>query len=328
VRLRALVVLGVVAGCAEAARPIDLCGRGDEVELDGEVIVAFLDEAGEILTFASVEPDPAARLVLDVPAGAVAIEVEGHDAAGDLVAHGRGAFDDDGACVCIAQGAQYAAACEQIVCQVENEVCRFFDAVSGDANPSRTLVFGENEGDHPGEVADTFIRGVVGQEEQNFAVIPRLEVSAEEVGLVRFDLAALPTASAIEAATLRLVTGNESSEVFQVSRVLEPWLEGAADGAIGCASWTCRVPGIDWTDPGCGTPGSRESPPLAIFEPSTLGPIGVTSDGLAGAVGMWVGDPSTNNGFALHSDGGNGDFASTQGADGDRPRLEVVFTLP
>ena len=54
---------------------------------------------------------------------------------------------------------------------------------------------------------------------------------------MNFDLAALPSASSVESTALRLVVEKPSGEVFQLSQVLEPWIEGVSDdGDPGCAS--------------------------------------------------------------------------------------------
>jgi hypothetical protein len=322
---------GFAAGCEET-RTIDVCGRGDEVALEGGLVVSFLDEDGAVLAFRETSPAPRASFELDVPGGATEVLVEGRDGGGVVVAHGRGALEEGGACVCFARDSQYLAACEGIACRQEGGTCGFVDAASGQAAGARTLTIGENADDALHGAVDTFLDGSLGNELRNFGATDRIEVNSDTVGLFWFDLRALPTVSQVDEAAFTLIVpsldGDTSLEMVFLSPVLEAWEEGLENGADGCASWMCRQPDVPWTTVGCGAPGSRADTALGYFVADVFDtPIGLASPALAERVQGWIADPATNFGLAA-SCGCGTRYASREGSDGLRPRLSVTYRLP
>ena len=95
-----------------------------------------------------------------------------------------------------------------------------------------------------------------------------------EVGLLRFDLRAIPASAIVTAAELRLY-GEDSPSVLDagnqvaIHTLREPWEEGTDTLDPGTANWNDRSAGVAWTSEGAGPPGSREAAPLAAVPWST-----------------------------------------------------------
>lgn len=314
------------AACSSSAR-LDLCGRGDRVDFEGGVRVSFLDEDGQVIDVGEVTPDPSAHLDLDAPGGAVEVLIEGLDGDRQVVAHGRAPLEDDGACVCVAQEAQYQAACERVACVAGGDECEFVDADSGQPVGTRTLSIGENADDAASGATDTFMRESNGT--GNFGQDVDLNISGDETGLLRFDLRALPSGTLVESATLSIfATDNGSDEELEVTRVLESWAEGSkSDGSSGAASWLEREVDTPWSVAGCGAPDSRDVAPLASFAPIPLEESEISSSQLTDAVQQWIQESADNFGVAMTCSC-DASLVSSQGEDGRRPRLAVTFTLP
>ena len=85
----------------------------------------------------------------------------------------------------------------------------------------------------------------------------RSEQDVSERILLQFDLAALAQTSTLVSATLTLeILQTHPSGTWQLHPVLEPWTEGALDGAPGVANFTQRTAALNWSTAGCGEPAS------------------------------------------------------------------------
>jgi hypothetical protein len=333
----------VAAACTSRPPSLDLCGRGDRADLSaalhgGHLDLTFVDDTGAVLTTTSVPADPSdVALSSTIPARATSVRVEGRGPGAGLVARGAGPTAHGGGCVCFALVGQDRAACDGVTCHVDGGQCRF------DPPGPRTLVFGDNEaGDDPDDItgvtADTYLRSAPSDQPKNFGAEADFRADSDPamVGLLRFELAALPRTSTVTDATLTLglVRNSEATTSFPIRfyRVREPWAEGTSDTfADGCASWNCRQDATPWTTPGCG-PGSRDTEEAAILPAATV--IGAYSLPITGAVAGWVKAPASNFGLAFTVDGGAAPgtsvwFVSREAppAAGPRPRLAVTFTL-
>ena len=336
-RAIAVAALGlVIAGCARRNN-VDLCGRGDTGDLatalaGGRLELRFLGAGGAELARIEAPADEPSRLAVAVPKTSVRVEVTGFDAGGDPVARGEGAVDDSRACVCFALEGQHQATCAGVGCEVEAGTCRFFDEVSGGDATTRTLILGDNPRDDvAGAVDDTTLSSATGELDLNFGASAGIAITSEPAttGLIRFDLSSLPRASEIVRAELELTPceGCAASGAIAAFPVLESWSEGDQDAGNACPSWNCRADGVAWTVPGCGffseTNRSREA--QAVAQAAIGGRVVLD---VTGAVTAWAAAPATNFGVSLLVDEeGAAELASSEGAEGARPRLRVTFRL-
>jgi hypothetical protein len=147
------------------------------------------------------------------------------------------------------------------------------------------------------------------------------------VGLIRFDVSAIPAGAEIGEAAIELVTGGDapSGTTITAYRVLEEWSEGTQGWGVGVANWNERLGGIPWTAAGVGV-GSRESSPIGSFTATApMTPHRLTLD--PGLVAGWVDDPASNHGIALLSATQYVEILSREyDVASDRPRLVVTFT--
>lgn len=135
--------------------------------------------------------------------------------------------------------------------------------------------------------------------------------------LIRFDnlfgtaAGQIPLGSIITSATLTLETTGTSTGDFQLHRMLTSWDESTA-------TWDSFIDGLD---SGSEYAASSDS---TLSSPSTTGPHDFT--GLVDTLQLWS-DGSTNNGWAILADSGDGfDFASSENATSSfRPQLSVEF---
>lgn len=90
-----------------------------------------------------------------------------------------------------------------------------------------------------------------------------------EVGLLRFDVSALPDDALVSEVALHLTNqdyvANGTIELFVVT---ESWIEGTADLATGVCNWNEREVDVPWTTPGVGE-GSYIDEVLDSFTPDT-----------------------------------------------------------
>ena len=336
------VVIGLcslLAACHSPQR-IDLCRRGDRLDLDAFRISAF-DGSGALLE----RWETSARGTESFDGsleGVRRLRIDGLDSSGATVAIGEGEVTDpDAACVCIASTAQHPIACRDVACRVLSGSCAFTEP-SGLPVGARTFWFGNNTADDVTGVAeDTYLD--VATPANNYGADPVIRIESESslktrVGLWRFELAAIPTTAQIESATLAVSTGvNGTANPIDFYAVLEPWQAGTLQNAPGCSNWTCRLDGPQaWTTDGVG-PGSRgtdvlvslldASSPLTRFELSSP----AMSPRLRDLVQAWASDPSMNHGITARirdQPTGSVELVSSEGADTSRPSLGVELVIP
>ena len=193
--------------------------------------------------------------------------------------------------------------------------------------------------------ADTYIHNP--QTNDNFGSHVAIGIDGEtgagrtEVGLVHFDLSAIPAGAPLQAAPVLRVCSTDDPLVtgsITIYRVLEQWSEGTGirypndTGDMGQANWNERAPAMAWTTAGVGAPGSRDATPAtvggAVLMP-TAPDTAYSVESEQSIVEGWIADPSTNNGFALvpSTDADDGFLVSREGtavADCE-PRLTVVW---
>ena len=197
-----------------------------------------------------------------------------------------------------------------------------------------TETWGENStDDHRNVTADAFIEDVAPGD--NFGRSRNLFADAgpaTRVGLLRFDLSALPPSTVVCASTLRLHVGsNSSNDTITFHQVLEDWEPGNQSGSSGIVNWQMRLPpAVGWSSPGCGAPAS-----CAAAEVGSVVPSGVQNERYDVAIDValvqgWVGGAIPNHGVALKLNlGTNGArFRSSDHDDGLRPALELVVAMP
>jgi hypothetical protein len=152
------------------------------------------------------------------------------------------------------------------------------------------------------------------------------------VGLLRFDLSAIPPGATVQSASLELWTGDDPLDngTVQWHRVLESWTEGNGDktGPAGVANYSQRVQGTAWATVGAGAPGSSdqtifaEQATPALNTPYTfvLPPSMVQS---------WVSAPASNFGMSCFVAPGidsDTDFkAQASSFEDRRPELTVTY---
>lgn len=180
---------------------------------------------------------------------------------------------------------------------------------TSDAGGTVMMTFGERTGaQHTGVTTDTWLSST--SPTANFGGDDNFTVSPTSVGLLRFDLGAIPPSTTVVAAELHIMTEDVglSSGSVQLFAVREAWTEGASQGAAGVANYTQRMAGTAWSNAGAGTPNSRSATVLAQFTPSTLQTDYTVPLGAAGvaAIQGWVNAPGTNAGFALGVTAGGG----------------------
>jgi hypothetical protein len=153
----------------------------------------------------------------------------------------------------------------------------------------------------------------------------RSDTVSTYVGMMRFDLSA--QAGTVVAATLRISTSNAalSNGRIELTRILEPWDEGAQIGGTGVANYTVRQGTTTWTAAGCG-PGSRDGVALGEFQPyATNTRYDVTLQ--TSVVQGWIADPTTNHGFALIASATGNDTVSFYARESATPpelTLEII----
>ncbi|HEX5062583.1 MAG TPA: DNRLRE domain-containing protein [Kofleriaceae bacterium] len=219
------------------------------------------------------------------------------------------------------------------------------DASCGMTGTLRTVLLGARmNGTGQASMIDTFLVDI--KSGQNFGGAPMIGLCAacnasgypwdmgNAVGLLRFELSAICPGSTITGATLFIDTNDDNlgSGTVGVYVVRQAWDEGdgSAAGNLGVANWNQRQPGVNWNNPGAGSPQSRDGTPFMVFAPTSTDqeyqlsvPIVVVQD--------WLNKPATNFGLALAIVNGSSDveFHSRESPEvARRPGLSVSFTLP
>jgi hypothetical protein len=194
------------------------------------------------------------------------------------------------------------------------------DADIPDAGPPVTMTFGEGAADVQDVTTDTWLS----QENPYWTYGDShricMDTSPNEVGLIRFDLIAIPTNAEIIAVELDVVVREILEGGDAVAFALsESWDEDTA-------TWNERSEDVSWTDPGAG-PASQTPGVVAIFTPSDLGDYTVSLD--VATVQNWVADPQRNHGLAWFSTSANGHgvqfYSSDETLSSLRPMLRVTY---
>jgi hypothetical protein len=198
----------------------------------------------------------------------------------------------------------------------------------------QTLLFGERTGADISTVTiDTTLHNQHTKDDHNFGGEPFVACSSApaEVTLLRFDLSRIPPGSRVQRAALSLFTaqGFPSGTVY-VFAALEPWREGIGRDQDGTANWQMRSPGVRWSTPGAGAPGSRGEIAIAQFLPPAADHVEIDVPLETATVQAWVDQPATNQGLVLALLlGARGTFHSRESLDtGYRPALWVTFVAP
>ncbi len=157
---------------------------------------------------------------------------------------------------------------------------------------------------------------------QNFGSKPILRVSAKDEVLIQFELGSIPSAAAIQSATMKLfVNGDSGDGTIQVHRVLSPWSESAvtfSNFKQGFADYAAAA--------------------FRVRSNKTLKSVDLTD-----LVSKWVSGARANHGVLLkpgpdhHADCDRDEdedqnvtiFVSSEAANASkRPALEVCYSLP
>jgi hypothetical protein len=189
---------------------------------------------------------------------------------------------------------------------------------TADAPQESTYLFGERGvATYSGVTEDTYVSET--SPDGNFGADQSLavETSPARVGLVQFDLSALPPCELV-AVELALVTASNAlqSGRIEVRQVTEAWAEFEA-------THTDRLTDTPWAGPGP----SYGPTVLAEFTPDTPG----EEHRLAldpSMVSEWIDRPETNHGLALVSPNSSGDSGALVTRENpeasDRPLLELT----
>ena len=165
----------------------------------------------------------------------------------------------------------------------------------------------------------------------NFASASTILVDGDDPGgsghdlstLIKWDLSAIPSGSAVQSATIRFNVVNVSPLTYEVYEMKRPWVEGQA-------TWNQYATGAAWQTPGGLGTSDRGTTSLGTLTGTTTGSHTVTLNaaGLA-LLQTWINTPSTNRGLVI-SDGANADgtdMTSSEGATASlRPHLTVTTT--
>jgi hypothetical protein len=164
-----------------------------------------------------------------------------------------------------------------------------------------TVTFGETgSATFSGVTRDTYLD--VRAPDANWGAFNELKVDpVNNVSLIRFDVAAIPTTATVVQASLRLATGNDiSPNTIEIRALREAWDEGSGSssaGDPGVASYTNRQLATPWSAPGA-SGASRDPAVLGTFRATattTMFEASLTPS----AVGGWVADPASNLGVVV-----------------------------
>jgi len=198
----------------------------------------------------------------------------------------------------------------------------------GDGDTTTTATFGETGMATYGLVThDTTLDR--GQSTSNYGADDALQCDGgfnPKVGLLQFDLVALPSTVTVVSATLRVYTESDvTTATVGVFQVMEAWDEGMENMAPGAANWTDRQPGVAWMGSGASPP-SRAQASMTSFVPATAS----AAYDLAldpGVVQGWIADPATNFGVAFVCTDSNGTYfdAHEVATPATRPLLTITY---
>lgn len=199
---------------------------------------------------------------------------------------------------------------------------RDFDA--GGAGTPFDLVFGENTGDD--FTGTTGTRMAEGSPTVNYSgdnVLGAYNFGGGDLGsfVLRFDLTGLPTAPAVDTATLSLTVDSQSNTpTVSLYRVLVNWDQGQS-------TWLLRLTLSAWGTPGAQGSGTDRSATLSASAATpTSGVMTFSSAQLAADCVDMKNNPAGNFGWvALPTIGGSTSalFVRQNGTDGERPSLRL-----
>jgi hypothetical protein len=155
----------------------------------------------------------------------------------------------------------------------------------------------------------------------------RRSVGILDRGLLRFDLAAIPTNATVESATMRLqivqVPIDAVFAPFELHRALKAW---AAD-----ASWTSATTNLPWSAPGA-EEGIDYAAALVLGERVAASSeyVFASTNQIIADIAGWIADPASNHGWLLKSanEGTQGTaihFGASESAV--PPALEIHYTV-
>jgi hypothetical protein len=146
------------------------------------------------------------------------------------------------------------------------------------------------------------------------------------VGVLRFDVAALPAEAEVVAVELRLfhLGGGGAGEV-QIFRLTEDWTEGENNAGAGISNWTERTPRAAWSTPGAGTDSAGPEMVGGFFSDTEFVDyaIELPPDLIEG----WRDDPSNNFGIVFRPGNLTGliGFGSREADPSQCPLLVVTY---
>ena len=155
-----------------------------------------------------------------------------------------------------------------------------------------------------GATADTTL--VMAEPTRNLGAAAALTVDDSTSAILRFDLAAIPTAASVVSASLTIWTmpGSSTPNSVEAFELLEPWVEGTGTDIVVMepASYDERLPGTAWSSPGAGD--ASRGVRIAAVTPMT-GDAPYTSQLASVVVAKWIAQPSTNHGMVFDLNGNN-----------------------
>ena len=208
----------------------------------------------------------------------------------------------------------------------EIDARRATDAAPGspDAGPSgpTTLTFGERStADVRGVTFDTFLQSDAPATANGSAGTVLVDGSPSTVGLIRFDLRAVPVGSTVQSAELVLFVNDPyrpyNGEIASADLLTRAWDEDEA-------TWSQSAAGVAWSTAGAGGDAIGATA-ISSFAPQVDQSFTVALP--VAVVQGWVAQPTANFGLRWRGTGNNNlQFQSSEGTDADRPLLRVTFS--
>ena len=151
-------------------------------------------------------------------------------------------------------------------------------------------------------------------------------------GVLRFDLASLPTNAVVRSVELRLqimrVPTASANSVFELRRLLTDWIEAET-------TWNQRKAAVAWDVTGAGGPGDIAPVVSATADVAGLGRVAfISTPALVADIRSWLVDPGNNHGWSVRSQAETTlrtarHFATRESVNSaDRPQLVITFIVP
>lgn len=189
--------------------------------------------------------------------------------------------------------------------------------------------------DNQGSSIDTWMRDTAPDTERSTSTtitVGESNISSQvNRGLIKWNLASIPSGSTVSSAVLSIWVAAEFSDnarTLSVYRVRRAWVENEA-------TWNSWTTGNAWSTAGCGnTTTDREA--------SNIGTVSIVASPAAGTkynitltnskVEEWISGSFTNNGLLLQTATENADridYDSSESATGnEKPQLVIEYTEP